>query len=130
MTEGEILHYFIEVGDEVAVDQPLVEIQTDKMVAEIPSPVAGKVTAIHFEPGETVTVGTTMIEIDDGKTKGKSEPKKEKIVEEKTSTPLNNIVEPYSAEKRINNVKAAPYTRKIARELGVDIEQITGTGKG
>ena len=73
MTEGEILHYFVQVGDEVGVDQPLVEMQTDKMVAEIPSPVAGKVTAIHFETGETITVGTTIMEIDDGKEKAEKQ---------------------------------------------------------
>src|SRR5699024_2823268 len=66
MTEGEILTYFVKVGDRIGVDEPLLEVQTDKMVAEIPSPVAGEVIAIHFQPGETITVGETIIEIDDG----------------------------------------------------------------
>ena len=129
MTEGEILHYFVKVGDEVGVDQPLVEMQTDKMVAEIPSPVAGKVTAIHFETGETITVGTTIMEIDDGKEKAEKQPVEE--VEQRTEKIVSEekVSETFTPVKRINHVKAAPYTRKIAREHGVDIEQIIGTGK-
>src|SRR5699024_12724359 len=84
MTEGEIVTYFVEVGDEIGVDDPLLEVQTDKMVAEIPSPAAGKIAAIHFKPGETITVGQTIIEIDDGKkSAGKSEPRTEQTSEKK-----------------------------------------------
>lgn len=124
MNEGEILTYFVEVGEKVTVDQPLVELQTDKMVAEIPAPTAGTIKAIHFESGETVTVGTVIMEIDNGKENtvheaaGKME--KETIpqtTEQKTS--------PKSRYKRI---LAAPYTRKIARDQGIDIEEVQGTG--
>ncbi|PXW80450.1 pyruvate dehydrogenase E2 component (dihydrolipoamide acetyltransferase) [Pseudogracilibacillus auburnensis] len=125
MTEGEILNYFVKIGDEVSVDQPLVEMQTDKMVAEIPSPVAGKVTAIHFETGETITVGTTIIEISDGESKPESKPEKKAVKTNSVTETTSNVFVP---TKRINHVKAAPFTRKIARELEVDIEQIVGTG--
>ncbi len=129
MTEGEILHYFVQVGDEVAVDQPLVEMQTDKMVAEIPSPVAGKVKAIHFKPGETITVGTTILEIDDGKEKAKNQTAPAMEQQTKKTFQQETDTKTFTPTNRINHVKAAPYTRKIAREHGVDIEQIIGTGK-
>lgn len=61
MTEGEVIHYFVKEGDVVQVDQPLVEIQTDKMVAEIPSPVSGKVKDIVVDHGSMVSVGTTLL---------------------------------------------------------------------
>jgi len=125
MTEGEIVTYFVEVGDEIGVDDPLLEVQTDKMVAEIPSPAAGKIAAIHFKPGETITVGQTIIEIDDGKkSAGKSEPRTEQTSEKKDPAQKRSPL-----PKRYNGILAAPYTRKIARELGVDIEKITGSGK-
>ncbi|MFA1820386.1 dihydrolipoamide acetyltransferase family protein [Virgibacillus oceani] len=126
MNEGEILNYFVEVGEKVAVDQPLIEMQTDKMVAEIPSPTAGIIKAIHFDVGETITVGTTIIEIDNGQknTIPESAERTEKsaaviALQTEQNTPQTN------SYKRI---LAAPYTRKIARDYGVDIENIQGTG--
>jgi pyruvate dehydrogenase E2 component (dihydrolipoamide acetyltransferase) len=127
MTEGEIVQFFVQVGEEVKVDAPLLEVQTDKMVAEIPSPAAGKVTAIHFDVGETVHVGSTIIDIDDGTRVGNSPPMRRKdkvhdaVAIEKDSTE--------TGEKKKAGVLAAPYTRKIAREHQIDIENIMGTGK-
>src|SRR5690554_2206208 len=63
MSEGEIVQYFVKVGDQVVTDQPLVEVQTDKMTAELPSPCSGTVKEIVIEIGETVQVGTTLIYI-------------------------------------------------------------------
>lgn len=132
LTEGEIIHYFVSIGDEVEVDQPLLEVQTDKMVAEIPSPVAGKIEAIHFNTGETVTVGMTIMEIDDGT--GSSTESSSSTVATLTKPATKKQVEHkgevFTPQKRINHVKAAPYTRKIARENDVNIEKVTGTGKG
>ena len=67
MTEGEVIHYLVKVGDSVMTDQPLVEVQTDKMVAELTSPCSGIVKEIRIEVGETVQVGTSLlyIEIDE-----------------------------------------------------------------
>lgn len=112
MNEGEILNYFVKVGDTVAVDQPLVELQTDKMVAEIPSPAAGEINAIHFETGKVVTVGTVILEIKNGNEKGLN--KKAQITSK--NQPMKR------------RILAAPFTRKIARENNVNIEQINGSG--
>ncbi|MGY0694252.1 dihydrolipoamide acetyltransferase family protein [Virgibacillus sp. FSP13] len=123
MNEGEILHYFVNEGDEVKVDQPLVELQTDKMVAEIPSPAAGKIKTIHYGPGNVITVGTVLIEIDNGQEESQSQaPKKENQQETVT------IPQQQEFPKRTKRILAAPYTRKIARDLGIDIELVKGTG--
>ncbi|WP_077328186.1 dihydrolipoamide acetyltransferase family protein [Virgibacillus siamensis] len=136
MNEGEITNYFVKVGDEVTVDQPLVELQTDKMVAEIPSPAAGRIKAIHYKAGEIVTVGTALIEIDDGFGSGKADSpaienkQMEQMHAEQTVPAENTGSSTATSIGKYNRILAAPYTRKIARENDVDIERITGTGPG
>ncbi|MGG4509035.1 dihydrolipoyllysine acetyltransferase [Heyndrickxia sporothermodurans] len=115
MTEGEIVSYFVKVGDPVQSDQPLVEVQTDKMTAELPSPTTGIVKEILVKEGTLVPVGTTILIIESGQTKH--------VQQEVTVSSNRNKV-----EKTNRLILAAPYTRKIARELGIDIEKINGTG--
>ncbi|HWO78325.1 MAG TPA: dihydrolipoamide acetyltransferase family protein [Bacillus sp. (in: firmicutes)] len=126
MTEGEILHYFVKPGDHVKSDQPLVEVQTDKMVAELPCPADGIVKEIVVEPGTTVTVGTTLILIEaKGAAAGQE---KQPVIETTDNRVIEGPQQAFQTIKQRRVVLAAPYTRKIARENGVDIEQITGTG--
>ncbi|WP_406724481.1 dihydrolipoamide acetyltransferase family protein [Streptomyces sp. GD-15H] len=66
LTEADILDWHVASGDVVEVNQTLVEIETAKSVVELPSPVAGTVAELHVEPGQTVSVGTVIISIDDG----------------------------------------------------------------
>src|ERR1700741_3459969 len=66
LTEGEIARWLVAEGQEVAEDDPLVEIQTDKTTVEIPSPAAGKVARILVAEGEVVPVGTVLVVIGDG----------------------------------------------------------------
>ncbi|KYD10471.1 Dihydrolipoamide acyltransferase component [Heyndrickxia sporothermodurans] len=115
MTEGEIVSYLVKVGDPVQSDQPLVEVQTDKMTAELPSPTTGIVKEILVKEGTLVPVGTTILIIESGQTKH--------VQQEVTVSSNRNKV-----EKTNRMILAAPYTRKIARELGIDIEKINGTG--
>src|SRR6266498_1009194 len=63
LTEGEIARWLVSEGQEVAEDDPLVEIQTDKTTVEIPSPAAGKVTRILVDEGKVVPVGTVLVVI-------------------------------------------------------------------
>src|ERR671934_114120 len=106
LTEGEIARWLVAEGQEVAEDDPLVEIQTDKTTVEIPSPAAGKVTQILVEEGKVVPVGTVLVVIGgDGVQPRKEEP-------------------PPSPGK----VRVTPLVRKIAQELGVDVDSLTGTG--
>ena len=105
LTEGEIARWLVSEGQDVAEDDPLVEIQTDKTTVEIPSPAAGKVTQILVEEGKVVPVGTLLVVIGDG--------------EVQRATP------PPPSESK---AKATPLVRKIAQELGVDLDSLTGTG--
>src|SRR2546421_7819246 len=66
LTEGEIARWLVSEGQDVAEDEPLVEIQTDKTTVEIPSPAAGKVARILVAEGEIVPVGTVLVVIGDG----------------------------------------------------------------
>src|SRR5207342_2915338 len=64
LTEGEILTWYVSVGDTVVVNQTIVEVETAKAAVELPSPYAGRVAALHVQAGETVDVGTPIITID------------------------------------------------------------------
>src|SRR3954451_8162297 len=64
LTEGEILKWFVQPGDEVALNQPIVEVETAKAAVEIPSPYAGVVSQLHHAEGETVDVGVPIITFD------------------------------------------------------------------
>jgi 2-oxoisovalerate dehydrogenase E2 component (dihydrolipoyl transacylase) len=110
MTEATINHFFVQVGDAVRADQPLVEVQTDKMTAEIPSPFSGTIKELLVKEGDVISVGTTVLLLE-----------KQEVLTEKSSKNQSNI-------HRRKRVIAAPHTRKIARENQVEIEQITGTG--
>ena len=116
MSEGEIVQYFVKVGDRVVTDQPLVEVQTDKMTAELPSPCSGTVKEIIIAIGETVQVGTSLIYITAG----------DNIQAEKNPQVTNK---PTNEPSMIpfNRVLAAPYTRKIARDNKVNIEDVVAT---
>ncbi|RDI47963.1 dihydrolipoamide acetyltransferase family protein [Falsibacillus pallidus] len=126
MTEGEVLHYFVKVGDQVKSDQPLVEVQTDKMTAELPSPAAGIVKEILIGTGNTVEVGTTLLIIESEGVKHFSPQAEQKLPEK----PVHNEIKETAPAALLSKkrVLAAPYTRKIARELGVNIEEVKGTG--
>ncbi|MFC6040084.1 dihydrolipoamide acetyltransferase family protein [Paenisporosarcina macmurdoensis] len=127
MTEGEVIHYFVKVGDSVSIDQPLVEVQTDKMVAELTSPCSGIVKQIVIEPGETVQVGTSLIYIEAAgavKSQQKSQPESKQTVK-KQVTP--SVQAEKSSQPIFSRVLAAPYTRKIARDNNINLEDVHAT---
>ena len=86
VTEGTVLRWMKQVGDPIAADEPLVEISTDKVDTEIPSPVAGVVTSILVAEGETIGVGTAMVVID-GESGAPAEPAGGAPVQEPPSGP-------------------------------------------
>ncbi|WP_203229919.1 dihydrolipoamide acetyltransferase family protein [Exiguobacterium sp. OS-77] len=126
MTEGEIAHYLVQVGDHVTTDQPVVEVATDKMVAELPAPVSGIVKEIIIPVGQTVQVGTTLLHIEASNASDmpvavtpEASPAPEPALVAVTAPPVQ-----VSPAKR---VLATPYTRKIARDHGIDIETVTAS---
>ncbi len=128
--EGEILKWFVQEGDEIKEDDVLCEVQNDKAVVEIPSPVEGKVLKIHVQEGEVAVVGDPLISIDaegyedDTPEAEPEQPSKEPAQEEKTEERAETIED---SVDRI--VIAMPSVRKYAREKGVDIRAVQGTGK-
>ncbi|MGM7720208.1 dihydrolipoamide acetyltransferase family protein [uncultured Metabacillus sp.] len=144
--EGEIVKWFVKPGDKVEEDDVLAEVQNDKAVVEIPSPVKGTVTEVNVEEGTVATVGQTIITFDapgyeNLKFKGdhgddapKAEEKTEAQVQataeagqevKKEEAPVQQEVD-VDPNKR---VIAMPSVRKYAREKDVDIRQVSGSGK-
>ncbi|HVM68550.1 MAG TPA: dihydrolipoamide acetyltransferase family protein [Gaiellaceae bacterium] len=121
LTEGEIARWLVAEGQEVAEDDPLVEIQTDKTTVEIPSPAAGVVTQILVAEGEVVPVGTVLVVIG-GDGGGDAEPAP--AAAPATTAPSA----PAAPARRAAKVQATPLVRRLAQELGVDLERVAGTG--
>jgi pyruvate dehydrogenase E2 component (dihydrolipoamide acetyltransferase) len=113
--EAEIIRWLIQEGDEVAADQPIAEIQTDKAMVEITTPVAGKVVALAGPEGATVKVGEALIVVDQ---------------QEASSAGQQETASVEPAPQRKKRVIAAPSVRKRAREMGVPIEEVEGSGEG
>jgi pyruvate dehydrogenase E2 component (dihydrolipoamide acetyltransferase) len=107
LTEGEVARWLVAEGDDVTEDQPLVEIQTDKTTVEIPSPAAGKVAQILVEEGKVVPVGTVLV-----------------VIGEDGAAPARQP----QAEEAPQKVRATPLVRRLAQELGVELESLQGSG--
>jgi pyruvate dehydrogenase E2 component (dihydrolipoamide acetyltransferase) len=119
LTEGEIARWLVQEGQEIAEDDPLVEIATDKTTVEIPSPAAGVVTKIYVAEGEVVPVGTLLVVIGGNGVVPKDEPPAPERAAPK---------QPSSSLLQGEKVRATPLVRRLAEELGVDLATIAGTG--
>ncbi|HJR45601.1 MAG TPA: dihydrolipoamide acetyltransferase family protein [Actinomycetota bacterium] len=128
LTEAEIDRWLVTEGDTVAEDDPLVEVITDKATAEIPSPFAGTVVKIHVPQGTVVPVGTALVTIGEvgaevaptqaaGRAAAPSPPPPPAQRAAAVGTSASSVV-----------VKAMPPVRKLARELGVDLAALSGSG--
>jgi len=135
VTEGTILRWLVQVGDEVKEDDPILEISTDKVDTEVPSPFTGQVTSLLVEEGETVEVGASLLELD-GDSSGSTVSEKTSDEVETVSEPVKEVVEVEVEEVKSTpvikstNLKLSPVVRKLASENNVDLEQVTGTGSG
>ncbi|HIW11744.1 MAG TPA: 2-oxo acid dehydrogenase subunit E2 [Candidatus Salinicoccus stercoripullorum] len=142
--EGEIVKWFISEGEEIKEDDVLAEVQNDKAVVEIPSPVDGTVKKLHVEEGTVTTVGETIVTIDDGSedsgdegsSDDKSEEKKEDSRKEEKSGSEEEKKEETSEDKESakketsgERVIAMPSVRKFARDNDIDISEVSGSGK-
>jgi 2-oxoisovalerate dehydrogenase E2 component (dihydrolipoyl transacylase) len=183
LTEGEILKWFVAPGDEVSLNQPIVEVETAKAAVEIPSPYAGVVTSLHHGEGETVDVGSPIITFDvdpsgaGGAADGVSAPAQTKVAAAADMVPQITASDlPHepglaggpapkaNSEDKIEvlvgsgpksgkltrrprkegaaappaapsgtgtvHVLAKPPVRKLARDLGVDLQAVSGSGPG
>lgn len=142
IAHADIVEYLVKVGDKVEADQPVLRIETDKAVVDLPAPVAGTVVEIPFKPGDTASIGDPLliIETEAEVTEAAPPPEREKP-RERPKEPEARVEgkparkeepkegEPAKKEKEVaRRVLATPHTRQIARELKVDISTVKGSG--
>jgi pyruvate dehydrogenase E2 component (dihydrolipoamide acetyltransferase) len=151
MTEAELVRWLVKPGDTVRLDQPLAEMQTDKVLVELPAPAAGVVGDLHVAEGQVVPVGTNLLTIDEsgaqasrqsapGAASGAhGQPRREvpaagsgrQIPGASATAPATSAVTngwtpvPIAPERR---ALATPAVRRLAREQGVDIQSVRGSG--
>ena len=126
--EGKIVKWLVKEGDDVKNDQPLVEVETDKAVVELPSPSAGKILKTYPKEGDTVKVGEVLVSIGG---EGEAPPVYPTPVHEVVSKVVEAVKGPAPPQPEApHRVLASPSTRALARESGVNIEAIAGTGPG
>jgi len=123
LVEGEIVEWLVKEGDYVKMFQPIVRVLTAKATVEIPSPFEGKVLRLLAKPGDVVRVEAPIAEI---------EVSEGRVVAEAPETPRVERVEAKEGAREAVQapVRAPPRVRKLARELGVDLSRVRGTGPG
>jgi 2-oxoglutarate dehydrogenase E2 component (dihydrolipoamide succinyltransferase) len=124
ITEGTITKWLKKVGDTVERDEPLFEISTDKVDAEIPSPAAGVLSAIKFPEGSTVGINTVVAVIGGGAGRSAAPAEAPTTSAPVASAPVAAIASASAGEA----LRSSPLVRKIAKENNVDLSQVAGTG--
>jgi 2-oxoglutarate dehydrogenase E2 component (dihydrolipoamide succinyltransferase) len=131
VTEATIGRWFKKAGDAVAVDEPLVELETDKVTIEVPAPFAGTLGEIVAKDGETVAVGALLGQITEGGAGAKAAPAPAKTAEPapaKAAAPAAAAPAP-TQKSPPADAPLAPSVRKISAESGVDASTVPGSGK-
>ncbi|MFJ7683845.1 dihydrolipoamide acetyltransferase family protein [Peribacillus butanolivorans] len=131
MHEGEIIKWLIKEGESVTQDQPIVEVQTDKVNAELTAPATGVVKKILFTEGDIVEVGTTIFTIQEENDISVPETfviEKDPPVMQLADVKVNSEDITSKPHLEAARVLATPYVRQMAREMKVDIQQVKGSG--
>ncbi|MCZ6837364.1 MAG: dihydrolipoamide acetyltransferase family protein [Planctomycetota bacterium] len=142
--EGQIIKLLVAEGDHIKEDQPLMEVETDKAAVEIPSPYTGIVSKIHAAEQQLVYVGDVMVTFDaspslEGGDQGEGEASRNKSVSPNTETIVSSANSNGNASSgnastttitQTRRKPASPAVRRMAREKGLDLESITGSGPG
>jgi len=121
LQEAELVAWHVGEGDHVVADQPLVSVETEKAVVEVPSPQDGKIARLCVQPGERVKVGGPLVEFEEGPRADTGT-----IVGELAAAPPP-VLPP---APQVPAVRAAPAVRALAQRLGVDLAEITASGPG
>ncbi len=152
--EGEIIKWLIKEGDIVKEDMPIVQIETDKAVVDLPSPKSGKILKINFKNGEKVKVNETLVIIEDkhdkiskktdirldNKEKNKDNKINEYTENKKGKSVVGELEEAEDIEykpqsvavkgiQQSNKILASPAIRKLATDLGIDLSKLKGSGE-
>src|SRR5262249_14367514 len=136
VTEATIGKWFKKPGDPVAVDEPIVELETDKVTIEVPAPAAGVLGDIAAKDGDTVAVGALLGQIKEGAgAPSKAAPAAPARPEQKSDTAATAgaaeepRARPQAAAKTAASAPPAPSVRKLAAESGMDASTVPGSGK-
>ena len=131
VTEATIGRWFKKAGDPVAVDEPLVELETDKVTIEVPAPSAGTLGEITAKDGETVAVGALLGQINDGAAAAaaKPAPAPAKVAAPAAPPPPPAAAPAAAAKAAPTDAPLAPSVRKISAESGIDAATVPGSGK-
>ena len=135
--EGEIVKWFVKAGDKIEEDDVLAEVQNDKSVVEIPSPVSGTIEEVLVDEGTVAVVGDTIVKIDapdaeEMQFKGSDEDSSEESAPAEEESKEEAPVASASSDEDVDEskrVKAMPSVRKYAREKGVNIKAVSASGK-
>ncbi len=130
---GNIIDVLVAVGDIVKEQQPIIEIETEKATFDMPSPVAGKVTEINVTLGQNIKVGQVILKVDtDIQATDEKLPLAEEKFEKQQTVEIREEIIPEIVQEKPPPPKtvipAAPSVRQLARELGVDINKVSGSG--
>src|SRR5262245_4513202 len=123
--EVEIVNWHVNEGDNVVADQPLVSVETDKAVVEVPSPYSGRIVALHGKAGDIIPIGQKLVEFDDGAAAQKD---KGTVVGMMPAADTSAAQAPERERVSGARVKAIPAVRALARKLGVDLIAVDATG--
>ncbi len=138
IAEGELIRWLVKEGDVIQEDQDVAEVETDKALVNIPSPLSGTIEKLHYKEGDKIPVGSVLLSfLEPEKTSAAPAPSQDSsapksITNENKKPPSPSIPQgqEIKTEPPILPPLAAPHTRKIARELGVDLNRVQGTGAG
>ena len=132
MVEGEIVEWLVAVGDEVDLDQPICSVETDKSVVEMTTPFRGTVLALGGEEGDVIEVGQTLIVVGEpGEEIPAPDPGPAPAAATGVAAIPHQAPTPTSPQPAASDsVKALPKARKLARERGIDLAAVAGTGPG
>jgi 2-oxoisovalerate dehydrogenase E2 component (dihydrolipoyl transacylase) len=122
LQEAELVAWHVGEGDHVVADQPLVSVETEKAVVEVPSPQDGKIARLCAQPGDRVKVGGPLVEFEEGPRADTGT-----IVGELSAAPQQPIPPP---APQTPAVRAAPAVRALAQRLGVDLATVAASGPG
>lgn len=131
MQEAEIRRWLIKPGDTVKLDQPMVEVETDKAVVEIPAPLSGRVAELHVQEGQVAKLGEVLISFVSSSRNASSQSSKSsstnRVAAVAQALPTNAQKAETGGVATLRRVLAAPAVRRRAFEMGVDLEQIPST---
>ncbi len=124
LQEAELVAWHVAEGDHVVADQPLVSVETEKAVVEVPSPQSGKIARLCAQPGERLKVGAALVEFDEGPRADTG------TVVGDLSAPAAPLPRAAAAAPAGMAVKATPAVRALAQRLGVDLKVVAASGPG